>query len=124
MILVDTSIWIDYLRKGDEILVSLLNSSQVFTHPFIIGELACGNLKNRDTFLSLIKRLPASPLVRGDEVLYFIDRNHLMGRGIGFIDVHLLASLAISKHGFLWTRDKRLAILAEELGMAFHEFVE
>ena len=124
MILVDTSIWIDYLRKGDEILVSLLNSPQVLTHPFVIGELACGNLKNRVTFLSLIKRLPTTPLVRDEEVLYFIDRNHLMGRGVGFIDVHLLASLALSNHGFLWTRDKRLAILAEELGMAFHESVE
>ena len=123
MILVDTSVWIDHLRKGDEILVSLLNSSQVSTHPFIIGELACGNLKNRDTFLSLIKNLPSTPLVRDDEVLYFIDRNHLMGRGVGFIDVHLLASLALSRDGFLWTRDKRLAILAEELRMAFHESV-
>lgn len=124
MILVDTSVWIDHLRKGDEVLVSLLNNSGVFTHPFIIGELACGNLKNRDTFLSLIKNLPATPLVRDDEVLYFIDRNHLMGRGIGYIDVHLLASLALSKHSFLWTHDKRLAILAAELGMAFHESVE
>ncbi len=121
MILVDTSVWIDHLRKGDDTLVSLLNSTQVSTHPFVIGELACGNLSNRVTFLSLLKNLPTIQPALHDEVLFFIEHNQLMGRGIGFIDAHLLASLALSKQTFLWTRDKRLAALAEKLGMAFNE---
>lgn len=121
MILVDTSVWIDHLRQGDEVLVSLLNSAQVSTHPFIIGELACGNLKNRDTFLSLIQQIPEVKPAIHEEVLYFIESNRLMGKGVGYIDIHLLASLAINKHTFLWTRDKRLRLLAEELGLAYHE---
>ena len=121
MILVDTSVWIDHLRKGDDTLISLLNSTQVATHPFVIGELACGNLSNRVIFLSLLKNLPTIQAALHDEVLYFIEHNQLMGRGIGFIDAHLLASLALSKQTFLWTQDKRLAALAEKLGMAFNE---
>ncbi len=121
MILVDTSVWIDHLRQGDEVLVSLLNSAQVSTHPFIIGELACGNLKNRDTFLSLIQQIPEVKPAIHEEVLYFIESNRLMGKGVGYIDIHLLASLAINKHTFLWTQDKRLRLLAEELGLAYHE---
>ena len=121
MILVDTSVWIDHLRGGEKTLVGLLNSAQVCTHQFVIGELACGNLKNRDTFLSLIKKLPAAKIAMHDEVLYFIEQNQLMGKGIGFIDSHLLASVALEQHTFLWTRDKRLALLANELGMAFQD---
>jgi len=121
MILADTSVWIDHLRKTDDLLVSLLNSAQVAIHPFIIGELACGNLKNRTELLALLKRLPVVQPARQEEVLYFIEHNQLMGRGVGFIDAHLLASLALSSHTLLWTRDKRLALAAQQLGMAFNE---
>lgn len=124
MILVDTSVWIDHLRKGDDLLVSLLNSAQVSTHPFIIGELACGTLRNRDIFLSLIQQIPELKPAMHEEVLYFIESNRLMGRGVGYIDIHLLASLALNKHTFLWTRDKRLGVLADELGLAYHEPVK
>ncbi|MCI5146928.1 MAG: type II toxin-antitoxin system VapC family toxin [Candidatus Electrothrix sp. AR3] len=120
MILVDTSVWIDHLRKADDILISLLNTTQVVIHPFIIGELACGNLKNRAALLTLLKKLPAIQPAQQEEVLYFIEHNQLMGRGIGFIDVHLLASLALSGHAVLWTCDKRLGFAAEQLGMAFN----
>ncbi len=121
MILVDTSVWIDHLRKADDTLISLLNSTQVVIHPFVIGELACGNLKNRAELLALLGKLPAVQSAQQEEVLYFIEHNQLMGRGIGFIDVHLLASLALSGHTLLWTRDKRLGLAAQQLGMAFQE---
>ena len=119
MILVDTSVWIDHLRKADELLISLLNTTQVAIHPFVIGELACGNLKNRITFLALLEKLPMIQSARHEEVLFFIEHNQLMGRGIGYVDAHLLASLALSKHTFLWTRDKRLVLVAQQLGMAY-----
>ncbi len=119
MILVDTSVWIDHLRKAEDLLISLLNSTQVAIHPFVIGELACGNLKNRLTFLTLLDKLPMIQPARHEEVLFFIEHNQLMGRGIGYVDAHLLASLALSKHTFLWTRDKRLALVAQQLGMDY-----
>ena len=79
MILVDTSVWIDHLRTGDENLVTLLDSSQVLSHPFVIGELACGNLRKRSDVLRLINDLPQAPVASQEEVLYFIERNELMG---------------------------------------------
>ncbi len=121
MILADTSVWIDHFRARDERLVSLLNAAQVVIHSFIIGELACGNLKNRAALLALLRNLPAVQPAQHEEVLYFIEHNGLMGRGIGFVDAHLLAALALSSSILLWTRDKRLAILAEELGLVFKE---
>ena len=121
MILVDTSVWVDHLRTRDEALVTLLETTQVCTHPFIIGELACGNIKNRNTFLSLIKKLPGSKEARHEEVFYFIEHNALMGKGVGFIDMHLLTSVALTQNTRLWTRDKRLAMIAEDLQISFSE---
>jgi predicted nucleic acid-binding protein len=83
MILVDTSVWVDHLRAGDEDLSTLLNNSQVLMHPFVLGELACGNLRNREMVLRLLKDLPHAALATDDEVLFFIERHALMGRGIG-----------------------------------------
>jgi len=119
MILVDTSVWIDHLRTGDATLAALLNSSQAMMHPFVLGELACGNLQQRLELLALLKALPQITVARDDEVLFFIDRHTLMGRGIGYVDAHLLASVALDAGVRLWTRDKRLQALAEELRMAF-----
>jgi len=119
MILVDTSVWIDHLRTGDATLAALLNSSQAMMHPFVLGELACGNLQQRLELLALLKALPQITVARDDEVLFFIDRHTLMGRGIGYVDAHLLASVALDAEVRLWTRDKRLQALAEELRMAF-----
>ena len=124
MVLVDTSVWIDHLRKGNTRLDSLLLNASVLIHPFVIGELTCGNLKNRLAFLTLLEKLPMIQPARHEEVLFFIEHNQLMGRGIGYVDVHLLASLALSKHTFLWTRDKRLALVAQQLGMAYPNFEE
>ena len=94
MILVDTSIWIDHLRVGEEGLVTLLNSTQVLCHPFVVGELACGNLRNRDEALTLLSELPRIAVATDAEVLYYIEQHGLMGRGIGYIDAHLLAAVS------------------------------
>ena len=118
MILVDTSVWVDHLRTGDESLAALLNSSQVSTHPFVVGELACGNLQKRAEVLALLSELPQTTVAHDDEVLYFIERQELMGRGIGYVDNHLLAAVALDGSARLWTRDKRLRAVAEALGLS------
>lgn len=120
MILADTSVWIDHLRAGDEGLVGLLNNAQVLTHPFVVGELACGNLRNRSEVLSLLQHLPQAPVATDAEVLFFIEQHRLMGRGIGYIDAHLLAATSLAGPARLWTRDKRLADVAVTLKLA-HE---
>lgn len=119
MILVDSSIWIDHLRTGEPRLADQLNAGRVLTHPFIVGELACGNLKNRKEVLSLLHDLPAAPVATDEEVLFFIEKRALMGKGIGYVDAHLLAAIAATGTGRLWTRDKRLDAVAGSIGMAF-----
>ena len=119
MILVDSSIWIEHLRAGAPAMAELLNAGRVLTHPFVVGELACGNLKNRKQVLSLLQDLPAAPVATDEEVLFFIERNGLMGKGIGYVDAHLLASISMAGTGQLWTRDKRLSAVAGAIGLAF-----
>ena len=116
MILVDTSVWIDHLARGDRGLVRSLETGEVATHPFVIGELACGNLRNRDDVLYLLRRLPVLPRATDDETLDLVGRRRLMGRGIGWIDAHLLAS-ALLGSARIRTRDRRLALIAVELGV-------
>ncbi len=118
MILVDTSVWIDHLRKGNARLGSLLSNAVVLIHPFVIGELACGNLRNRKQILNLLGDLPASRMADDREVLFFIERNELMGRGIGYIDAHLLASVSLSGAAGIWTIDRKLDNVAAQLGLA------
>ncbi|RLQ23825.1 PIN domain-containing protein [Seongchinamella sediminis] len=119
MILVDSSIWIDHLRSGDTRLADLLDRSQVLTHSFVIGELACGNLHNRDEILRLLNDLPHAPVASPAEALYFIERNRLMGLGVGYIDIHLLAATALAENTLLWTGDKRLTKVASKMQLAF-----
>ena len=119
MILVDTSVWVDHLRAGDEELTALLNNSQVLMHSFVLGELACGNLRNREAVLKLLQNLPQAPVASDAEVLFFIEQHRLMGRGIGFIDAHLLAATALAVPVRLWTRDRRLTATASDLGLAY-----
>lgn len=119
MILVDTSVWIDHLRRGNSELSRLLEATQVMAHPFVVGEMACGNLVNRVEVLQLLGDLPAATVASDSEVLFFIDRHRLMGRGIGYIDAHLLAAVSLTAHARLWTRDRRLAAVAGELGLAY-----
>lgn len=107
MILVDTSVWVEHLRSGTIGLEALLNDGQVVCHPFIIGEIACGNLKNRTEILSLLQDLPVASLADDDEVIPFIEDHELMGKGLGYIDIHLLMSALLTRIP-LWTIDKRL----------------
>jgi predicted nucleic acid-binding protein len=121
VILVDTSVWIDHLRSGEPLLAAALEGGRVMMHPFVLGELACGNLANRSEVLELLGGLPAAPTATDPEALEFIERRALMGGGIGYIDVHLLASIALSGDARLWTRDRRLTAVATELTVAFGE---
>jgi predicted nucleic acid-binding protein len=116
VVLVDTSVWGDHLRAGDDDLAELLHAGDVACHPFVVGELACGRLRNRDEILTLLSSLPVLPKAGDAEVLDFIARQHLMGRGLGLVDVHLLASCRLA-HAPLWTRDRNLAKAAADLGL-------
>ena len=114
--LVDTSIWVDHLRQRDVRLAELLEGGSVWTHPFVIGELACGNLARRAEVLELIGALPSAPVADHEEVLAFVESRRLMGRGLGFIDVHLLASAVLASLP-LWTSDKHLFAVARALDL-------
>jgi len=118
MVIADTSIWVNHLRHGSRQLKKLLMDAEVMCHPFIIGELACGNLINRKEIISLLQSLPLAPTIEFDEFLFFIDKNHLMGIGVGFVDVHLLASAQLTGIP-LWTADKRLKSAADQLELTF-----
>ena len=118
MILVDTSVWIDHFRSLDKALVALLNSSLVLMHPHVSGELACGNLTNRAEVLHLLAALPQISVATDAEVQFFIEQRSLMGKGIGYIDAHLLAAVALDGSAKIWTRDKRLHKVAENLSLA------
>ena len=107
MVLVDTSIWVSHLRSGNPKLEQLLNDGDVVCHPFIIGELACGNIKNRKAILALLGSLPVLEMMDNEEVLLFIEKKDLMGKGLGLIDVHLLATTLLSEVS-LWTLDAKL----------------
>jgi predicted nucleic acid-binding protein len=115
LILVDTSVWIDHLRTSIALLREALEAEEVLVHPFIIGELACGEMKQRSEVLGLLATLPSSVVATNEETLHFIERHRLMGKGIGYIDAHLLASVTLTDGAQLWTRDKRLAGIAAEL---------
>ena len=114
--LVDTSIWVEHLRHGQIGLVSLLHRAEVQCHPFIIGELACGSISRRSQTLDLLGRLPSIQVAENKEVLTFIERHRLMGRGVGWVDAHLLASVKLERV-LLWTADRRLAAIARALGV-------
>ena len=118
MVLVDTSVWIAYLRDGNVRLETLLNNGDVVCHPFIVGELACGNLKNRSEILSLLRALPMATHVEDEEVMQFIENYTLMGKGLGYIDVHLIASAVLTKVP-LWTFDKNLDKISSKLSLEY-----
>ena len=118
MILVDTSVWVDHLRRRDPGLVQLLGGHRVSCHPFVIGEIACGRLRKRSEILSLLAALPPSPLITHREAMAFLEARALAGFGIGWIDVHLLASAVLGRCS-VWTRDSRLERAAQRVGVAF-----
>ena len=119
MVLVDTSVWVDYLRTGDDTLARLLTQGEVCMHPMIIGELACGHLQNREQLIGLWQNLPSVVEANHDEALFLLNTHQLMGKGIGWVDLHLLATTLLSTNVTLWTRDKRLAQIAKTLGVGF-----
>jgi predicted nucleic acid-binding protein len=114
MILVDTSVWVDHLRRGNQELQTLLYESKVLCHPFVTGELACGSLKNRHELLTLLNSLPQSQVAENHEVLRLIEDAKLFGRGIGWVDAHILASTLLSR-SVIWTLDRQLASIAKAL---------
>ena len=118
MILVDSSIWIDHLRSRDAALAELLLRGQVLGHPFVVGELALGSLRRREEIIGALLDLPKAIVADDAEVLALIGRETLHGRGIGYIDAHLLASVRLTPDALLWTRDRRLHDAADHLGMA------
>ena len=118
MILVDSSVWVDHLRGGDSLLAELLNRGQVLAHPFVIGELALGSLRQRDVVLDALRVLPQAIVASDEEVMGFIDQHRLFGLGIGYVDVHLLAATRLTPDAALWTRDKRLGAVALRLAVA------
>jgi predicted nucleic acid-binding protein len=118
VILVDTSIWVDHLRAGNAMLAALLDAGMVLTHPFVIGELSLGALPQREAVLSALADLPPAVVATDAEVLGFIDRHALFGRGVGHVDAHLLAATRLTAGAELWTNDRRLNAVADALGLA------
>ena len=118
MILVDSTVWVDHLRLGDPLLVSRLEAGLVFTHPFIIGEIALGSLRQREKVLSALRDLPMAKQAADDEVQAFIEQQPLYSLGIGYVDAHLLAAVRLTPGMRLWTRDRRLNDIAAQLGVA------
>jgi predicted nucleic acid-binding protein len=118
VILVDTSVWVDHLRRGNDTLAALLHEAQVLCHPLVVGELACGGLHRRVEILELLGRLPAAPMVSHSETLAFVEGRRLMGRGLGWVDVHLLASATLSGQP-LWTLDRSLAATAGTINLVW-----
>ncbi len=118
LILVDTSVWIRHFREGDKDLSLLLENGLVACHPFIIGELACGGMKNRREILTLLKALPSAYLLEHEEIMEFIEDRKIMKHGIGYVDVHILGSAIITGTP-LWTLDKYLRIIANKLSIGY-----
>ena len=114
--LVDTSVWIDHLRRGHAVLSALLEAGRVMVHPFVVGELACGRLERRKEILTLLKALPQAEVAHHDEVMAFVETHRLMGSGVGWVDVHLLASAKLGDVS-IWTADARLKKAAIRLGL-------
>ena len=119
MILVDSSVWIDHFRRASAELTALLAARVVMAHPFVVGELACGHVSEREAVFSALASLPTAPVLPHGEVLAFVERHRLMARGIGWVDMHLLASAIVAGRVTLWSRDKRLMAAAADRGVAY-----
>jgi predicted nucleic acid-binding protein len=118
VILADSTVWIDHVREANAVLCGLLLAERVLVHPFVVGEVALGHIRNRVDVLRELRRLPAAPVARDDEVAAFIECERLFGQGLSYIDIHLLAAVRLLPETQLWTRDKRLAAVAERLSIA------
>jgi hypothetical protein len=116
VILADTSVWVDHVRRQNPELIALLGAGQILTHPFVIGEVAMGNLPRRGSFLDAMGKLHRALSATDAEAMSLMERERLYGLGIGFVDLHLLASTRLTPDVTLWTRDRRLREIAERLG--------
>ena len=123
MILVDSSVWIDHFRTENRLLSRLLLQGAVVMHEFILGELAIGNFNNRKAILSLLDSIPKLSKLTHDEFIYFLEQNLFYGKGVGFVDIHLLGSTKLAGVK-IWTLDKRLHELAESLNLIFEKWEE
>ena len=119
MIIIDTSVWIDHLRSADPVLIALLGDGRQRVHPYVIGELALGSLRDRTTVLAFLARMPQAQLAEPVEVMHLIADHGLHGLGIGYVDAHLLASVKLMPGSRLWTRDRRLAAVSDRLGLSY-----
>jgi predicted nucleic acid-binding protein len=120
VILVDTSIWIDHFRYGDAELRKIIEDDRLLCHPVVIGELALGRLRDRDTVMAFLAAQREAFIATHDEVMTMIDRHSIFSLGIGYTDAHLLASTMLDRRSILWTRDKRLAAAAQKAGAILH----
>lgn len=120
MILADTSVWVDHLRAGNAFLSALLDTGEVLCHPFVIGAIAMGSLHRREMLLETFKRLPSAVVASHDEAMHLVETERLFGSGIGYLDVHLLASTRLTSDTKFWTRDRRLSDAAVRLGIAWN----
>jgi predicted nucleic acid-binding protein len=118
MILVDTSVWIDHINASEPLLAQLLGKERVLAHPFVIGEISLGSLRDRQSVLGALRDLPSAPVATPEEIFFLIERERLFNRGIGYVDTSLLASARLQPGMQIWTRDKRLKKVADELGLA------
>jgi predicted nucleic acid-binding protein len=118
MILVDTSVWIDHINAADPMLIALLGQNRVLAHPYVIGEISLGSLRNRDVVLGALLDLPRAPVATPEETFYLIEREGLFNRGIGYVDTALLASARLQPGITIWTRDKRLKKVADDLNLS------
>lgn len=119
MVLIDTSIWVEFIRFGNAQLASLLQQDRVLMHDMVLGEIACGSLQERADRLAVLAQLPHIDNAEHGEVMRFIDKNQLHGCGVGYVDNHLLAAVKLRLGSRLWSRDKRLVAAAQRLGVAF-----
>jgi predicted nucleic acid-binding protein len=118
VILIDASVWIDHLRSAESVILELVDARKVLCHPFVIGEVAMGRFHNRRVFLSDLGKLRAAEVADHNEVMELVERHSLSGRGIGYVDAHLLASAFLTSEAKLWTRDKRLKEAAKQMKLA------
>ena len=118
-LLIDTSVWIEFLEKQARAIDSLIPNGALRCHPFVIGELVVGDLGRRTTLISALKAVRQLHVVKDADVVEFVRDKKLAGRGIGYIDCHLLASVYFERQTYLWTSDKRLRSAAVELGVAY-----
>jgi predicted nucleic acid-binding protein len=120
VILVDTSIWVDHFRYGDADLRKIIEDDRLLCHPFVVGELALGSLRERDALITFLSSQREAVIATHAEVMTVIERHSIFSMGIGYTDAHLLTSTLLDRKSSLWTRDRRLAAAAQKVGASVY----